>query len=253
MSQLEWIERPWKIIPKTPLDRLDDAFFAIAAIIQQFDELSHETSLNLLRDGYRTILAKLLNVESALRGLNGNFEKSLSGPLYWAELSTFESLQDDAKLGKLFPVSFHFPAFVVAQFIVTYWSGMMAAHNHIMYTYNKLAEIESRIALTRVISNSRLLEPAIVGNYQTVSFDLQSRKHGEIWVTMAKNICQSAEYFLQNKMGELGSFYMLTLLSGCNSCWKSDVGNWSREISWVAETMDRIKSDAHLPLDNLLD
>jgi hypothetical protein len=253
LSLPEWVERPWKVSPKTLLDELLDPLFDVPAIYQQSDELSHETDQILLQDGFRSIIAKCLKVEYALRSLYENFEKSASGPLYWPELSTLESPLDDTSSGKVFPVSFHFPAFFVAQVSTTYWSGMMAVHHQLMYAYNKLAAIESSTTSSSI--NDVLLRQTSAGNgiYSVVPSDLRSREHSDKWKSMVKNICQSVEYYLQDKMGWPGPISILPLLGGCKSCLESIPEDWSREIGWITETIGRVVKKFDFPVSGVFE
>lgn len=252
LSRTEWIVTPWKLLPKSPIDELTDLLFDLLLIYQQFDGLCHEIDQILLRDGFHDIIVKLLKVESALRAFYVNFARSVSGPLYWSEFSTFESRVDDRRLGKVFPISFHFPTFLVAQVITTYWSSMMAVHNQLSRTYEKLADIET--STTSNGTTDSLPQPIYAdgGHYSSVPSDRLSRDHGNIWKTMARNVCQSVEYFSQDKMGWLGRFYILSLLAGCNICFGSVPEDCSRESSWVYESMVRTKKLLNLPETNLL-
>jgi hypothetical protein len=243
---------PWKLTPKTFYDQLLDRLFDIPAIHRQSDELGHETDQTVLRDGFRDVVAKSLKVESDLRSLFENFEKSTSGPLYWPELSTIESRLDDVKLGKVYPVSFLFPAHFIAQLVTTYWSGMMTIHHQLMYTYNKLAAIESP---TKANDATDSLRPRATDNdtHSAVLFDLRAREHSEIWRTMAKNICQSADYYLHGTTGGSGPVYMLPLLVGCRNCLQSAHEDSSREISWIADIMERIVKRFDFPVSSLFE
>lgn len=240
LSGPEWVERPWKLLPKTTLDELIDVLFNFHSINQQFNDISHGTNQTVLQVGFREIIAKCLKVESALRGLYGNFEKSASGLLYWPELSTLESSPDDARLGKVFPVSFHFPAFFVAQVVTTYWVGMMAVHHLLMLTYDKLAEIESSAAFTSTTSS-----------LPNVPSNLRSREHSNEWKAMTRNICQSVEYFLQDKMGISGPLAILAQLCGCKRNLENVPEDWSREISWMADFIERIQKKVYFPINGL--
>lgn len=241
------MERPWKVIPKTPFDELNDGLFKLPSIFEALDRLRREPNHDGLQDCFHDIIGRFLEVGSFLQGLCENFKRSVSGPFYWPEMSTLESSLDSTEMGKVFPVSFHFPAFVVAHFTVMYWSGMMTVHNQLMYTYDALAAIES--APTSVASSPGRSTAPGSGCSPSV---LQSREHKTKWEEMARNICQSAEYFLQDNMGEFGSLSMLALLSGANSCMMNASHEWSREIIWIAELLGRLKKKSNLPSSDLL-
>ena len=253
LSRPEWIERPWKLLSKSPLDELFDGLLDLPAIFRQFDKLSQETNQTVLQDGFRDIIEKCLKVESAWRGLYGNFETSVPGPLYWPELSTLESPLDDTNSGKVFPISFHFPSFVIAQFVTSYWSCMMAVHWQLTYTYDKLAATQSSTAFISTTDSLSWSTSTGNGLYSTIPFDLRSGEHDSKWKTMVKNICQSGEYFLQDQMGGLGLMSMLTLLRGCNGVLETVAKEWSREISWITNFMERIQKKFNWPITTFLE
>jgi hypothetical protein len=248
LSRREWMERPWQLLPKTPLELLADPLFDVPAILQQLDEVSREANQTILQDGLRDIIAKCLKVESALRGSYRSFKNSVSGPLYWPELSTLESHLDDTRLGKLFPVSYHFPTFFVAQVITKYWSGMMVVHYLLTYTHNKLAAIQSSKPLT--CTTNTLLWPISASNllYSAIPSALPCREHSDKLKTMVRSICQSVEYFLQDEMGGLGPLTMLLQLRGCKNCLEGVPEDWSREISWITDYLERIQKKFNLSI-----
>jgi len=92
LSHPEWIERPWKLVSKSVLDELVDVHFDYQTVLQQSHKLSREPNQDLLQDGLRDIIAKSLKLDSTFRDLYAKFEKSVSGLLYWPELSTLKSL-----------------------------------------------------------------------------------------------------------------------------------------------------------------
>ena len=187
-------------------------------------------------------------VESSLRSLYENFEKSASGLLYWPELSTLESSSDDARLGKVFPVSFHFPAFFVARFVTTYWAGMMGLRHLLMSAYRKLAEVESMSVLNS--TTERTPWPTSAGN---VPPDLPFYEHRNEWKSLVMNICQSVEYFLQDKMGISGPLTILASLRACKRDLESDAHNWSREIEWIADILERMQQRIDFPVNHLFE
>jgi hypothetical protein len=247
------MERPWKLLPKSPLEEIIEPLFNFRAVLQQSDEISHETNPTVLQDGFLDNIAKCLKVESAFRGLYENFEKSVSGPLYWPELSTLESRLDDPRLGKVFPVSFHFPTFFVAQLMTTYWSCTMAVHHQLRYSYDKLAAIESSTALASTTGS--LLWPTSTDNglHSAVPSDLRSREHSNKVETLATNICQSVEYFLQDKMGGLGPLVLFTSLRECKNCLESVPKDWSREISWITDFVEQIQKKFTFPVNKIVE
>ncbi len=196
--------------------------------------LESVTDPHMLANGYRNCIKRLREVDSALRDRYADFQTSAwSGPLYWPELSTLDSELDDPISGKLFPISFRFPTYTVAQCVTMYWGGVLATDYPLMDACGKLAA----------------LEPG-------VDAAAQNRKRSDMyrteWTTMAKNICQSTEYFMAEEMGGMGSMHMLSLLRGTQSCYQTSAENWSNEISWIASMMERLQKRFSFSVDEVL-
>jgi hypothetical protein len=70
---------------------------------------------------------------------------------------------------------------------------------------------------------------------------------------MARNICQSVEYFLQDKMGVMGPLAIITQLRGCKSCLENDSvpEKSNREIGWTIDLIERIQKRVDIPVNNL--
>lgn len=253
LSRPEWVEEPWKLIAKSPLEELFDLFLRIPAILQQLDGLSRETNKTVLQNGFCDMMEKCSKTEGALRGLYSNFERSASGPLYWPEFSTLDSRLDDTTSGKVFPISFHFPSFSIAQVVTTYWMGMMMVHYLLRLACDRLAAIDSLTDLARdtntvmwPTSGDKIPPPVVLSSSK-------SREHDNKWKTMVRNICQSLEYHLQDRMGGLGPVFILTQLLGCKKCLENDREDFSREISWITEFTERIRKRLNFPVDNLFE
>ena len=247
------MEKPWKSIHKTPIDELTDSLYMLPAVFRQLDGLLNEScdsNLVELQDGFRDVIQKLLKTKSALNDIFREFERSVCGPLYWPELSILPSHLDDTQLGKVFPISFKFPAFTVSQFLTNYWSGLMAIHNQLMFTYCRLSMVQGAISAANLGDTSRSFPPrhstSTSSSPASIS-SLKSSEHHNEWKNMARNLCQSAEYFLQGDKGEFGPLTLLMLLSGCYSCFKHFPAEMSREIGWVAEIQSQVQKKANLP------
>ena len=176
----------------------------------------------MLAIGYRDCIKRLHEVDAALRDLYAEFQtSSWSGPLYWPELSTLDSEFDDPVSGKLFPISFHFPTYMISQVVTMYWAGVLATDFPLMDVYGKLAA----------------LEPGVNAAENRKQSDLY---HTE-WTTMAKNICQSTEYYMADEMGGMGSMNMLSLLRGTKSCYENSSEDWTNETAWITSIVERLQ------------
>ncbi|KAH8897891.1 hypothetical protein GQ53DRAFT_837646 [Thozetella sp. PMI_491] len=223
LSRREWIETPWSQFRKTIVDEVMDQLLLLPAVFCQYDQLmASKPGKKALESGLRDVISKCLTIDFSLRQLYDGLQRSIASPLYRAELSTLSSRADDEKLGKVFPVSFHFTGFHVAQAVTTYWSSLISVHYQLMSTYRRAATLETS------------LSPAYC--------EERTRFHADEWRRAARNTCQAAEYMSQKSMGELGSISIVTFLRACKMCFMIDVGyDWGREIRWVEEQIDRME------------
>ena len=193
----------------------------ITPILFKFDTVvqTAQPETPFLKFGLESVLSDCLGIETALRTLYEDFEGTMSGPLYWPELSTLETSHTDKK-GKPFPVSFHFSTFIIAQFVITYWAGLMVLHRQIASTYQALMAFD----------------PA----YQS-----QCRDSADTIFAMVANICQSVEYLTSRRMGGMGLLAVIIPLHGCKPA-LHDVAvlkgvDLHREITCVLEMIDLVQ------------
>jgi hypothetical protein len=246
LSRPEWCERPWKLVPKTPFDELIDLLFNFHINYQAYNNVCLEKDQYIRQRTLGKIVSDCLNVKTAMEGVYRRFTDSICDLLYWPELSTLESRLDDVQLGKVFPVSFQFPNFFVAQVVITYWVGMLSIHHLLAKVYNKLAEGE--FFMVSIGTTDNVLRPKPVGSSP---FVLQSCEHYHAWKAMARNICQSVEYFLQDKMGVTGPISIISHLFGCKRNLDDAPEDCSRESSWIGDVIQRIQEKAGFPVSNL--
>ncbi|KAJ5578719.1 C6 zinc finger domain protein [Penicillium hispanicum] len=236
LAEPEWLTKPWGRIPKSAVDRVYDIIGEMPLVFQQIDELDDQADTDKAAQTSRVlaIVTKCLQVDHALRQSNYTFEESNSGPLYWPELSSLEADAERADgLGKVFPVSFHFSTFNVAEVMTAYWSGMMIVHCKLQHLYARLTALYP--------SNAKYL--------------VQSREHGEIAREVISNICQSAEYLLQEKLGGAGPMTLLAPLRGCRNYLESMAEGKAarREIAWLNEFIGRTTRRFEFPISRALE
>ncbi|KAK9774034.1 putative C6 zinc finger domain-containing protein [Seiridium cardinale] len=251
-SEPEWITTPWNMTRKDPYDQVMDLLFEVSTILRQSDRLSEEKDQSLLHNHLCGHIAKYHDIECSLRTMYRSFEESISGPLYWAELSNIVSSADDSVSGKLFPVSFQFPSFTVAHFLAMYWTAMMVTHLQLMLVYTRLARVESTTA-----GDSKFLAhtwPSVTGrrSHPSISPSLRADEHIIEFGSMVKNICQSVEFFLQDDMGGFGRIVILSQIHGSLDCMQSNREEWSNEIKWVLELIQRIEERLDFPVAGAL-
>lgn len=194
------MEKPWCFIPKSPADRLWDRLAEIIVVHSKIDNAVYASNIDntSLRDDLESVLADCHDLESALRNLHRDFESTVSGPLYWSELSRLEinGTPRNEDEGNLFPVSSHFSSFIVTQFTLTYWSGTMVLYRQLANTYQHLAVFDAL-------------------------YSHRCRDATDTIYVMVTNICQSFEYLTQSRMGGMGLLAIISPLRAAQSALKN--------------------------------
>jgi hypothetical protein len=234
LARPEWRSTPWAANKKASYDEVMDTFFDTLTIFQSFDKACCIEDASERRVSLCQILTSCFELQSRLKSLYDKFDKSVPGPLYWPQLSNLKSNLDDENLGKVFPISFYFPAFFVSQVVCGYWSAMMTLHYQLMQTYQKLAEIELPAESPQDDHSS------------IASAAERSEEHAKLRETIARNLCQAVEYGLQDNMGGLGPLAAMTQIAGCLSCMHVRPENFTREMMWIMEMISRIKDKMSL-------
>ncbi|KAK3375657.1 hypothetical protein B0T24DRAFT_676581 [Lasiosphaeria ovina] len=243
----EWRDIPWSAAPgsKTPFDTLLDILLDIPELSAQRERLQHirnphlflATAVGTIRQGYM--------IENALDEWFVRFKATVPGALYHPELSKIDSLADNPDSGKLFPVAFRFPSFVIGQNVLYSWVAKLTLHAHLCFTYEIL---ERSLGILDALGRSNFsctcdagAEPLCLRHF-TMHL-LPPLGHRSQWPReTAYNICQSVEYFMENPVRALSPASVLPALAVVKGFWKHAPGNWSREILWTDSRLEIIRT-----------
>lgn len=185
-------------------------------------------------------------IEAVLEAWYGRLKSLAPGALYHAELSQINSVLDSSETGKIFPVVFRFPSFIVGQNMLYYWIALMSVQAHWCFTYATLAKL------------SETLDSAGRGNFVCVCTDVAEEAvtclrhfkvdllpplaHRKEWPTgAAYHICQSFEYFILRHAQTFGPASLIPGLLLVKAYWMFAPGDMRREITWVNEMLCRVR------------
>ncbi|KAF5576385.1 C6 zinc finger domain-containing protein [Fusarium pseudocircinatum] len=232
LAQVAWMEGPWMSKSKNMHDRLLDIFLQVPRLLSRARSvIPSQRSQSSLTAGLKALSALL-----ALNGeLNTWFESyQYTYPtLYWPELSTSSSSTDSEELGKLYPVSFQFPSYHIAETMILYWTVQILIHATICSLSSKLPFSENKEMTT------------LEGDDHVSLADIQHRIETSDFVswpeTSARYICQSVDYFFREEFRGMGAGVVLSPLLVVKACLSRSVGVSSREIVWIDETIGRIQ------------
>ncbi|KAM7203352.1 hypothetical protein V8F33_002343 [Rhypophila sp. PSN 637] len=257
LADPEWRELPWSSpngerLSKTPFDCLIDILLEIPEIGPKRQKVEAMTDPKQILSGCIANINEGYVLESRLAEWFDSYKETIPGALYHPRLSSIDSVVDDAEKGKLFPVAFHFPGFMSGQNLVYYWVGLMSIQAHLSFSYTTLQQL---VVVLDAMGRDNLPCSCIANSTSPeAGKSLHCLRHFNIKVlpslgqreewprTTAYNICQSTEYFLEDKIQGFMPASVLPALVLVKGFWKFAPGNMSREIAWIDDMLGKISA-----------
>jgi len=254
LADFDWTELPWKGAPKTRFNQLLDITAELANLFVQAFEVEGMETASLL-----PVALKVVNgcwrIDSELGRFYQDFENGNPGPLHWPELSTEANLADDAELGKVFPVAFHFPNLMVAFTCMIYWANLILLWAVLIHMYKVLSTLPTHIAgLDGPEGSPYLVCSKADGNNDTRScddgakaehmtnFDMNGLPPIEPRIDVlaaARNICQSVEFCMKEQMRGLGPTLTVIPLMAVTDV-LPNFPQCSRELAWAKAAFRKV-------------
>ncbi|EWG54129.1 hypothetical protein FVEG_12418 [Fusarium verticillioides 7600] len=232
LAKSAWMKGPWMSKSKTMHDILLDIF------LQLPEPLSAARDATTPQPSQSSLVG--LEALSALLALDGELNKWLESyqytypTLYWPDLSTASSSTDSEDLGRLYPVSFRFPSYHVAETMILYWTVQILIHASASSICTRLTSSGTK-DITR-FEDERVSLADLHHTIETSEFVLWPE-------TSARYICQSVEYFFQDEFRSMGAGVVLSPLLVVKACLSRSARNFSREITWIDEAIGRIQAN----------
>lgn len=212
LSDPEWIELPWKGHTKTSLDQVIDISAALARLLIEGTEIERLEATPSRFYATTELVDRGWKLETKLRQIFKDLEKSHRGPLYWPEFSTEDNPADSVELGKVFPVSYRFAELPIAHTCMLYWTTVILLWAVMSKLYTiLLSAVDLNQPACRSDVNSQ-----VEGNGAAEGKDAQLPQpqfdtnrllplepRVDV-ISASRNICQSLEYFMQDSMKSLG-------------------------------------------------
>jgi hypothetical protein len=264
LADPEWTDSPWQNVPKKPYDKILDKTAALANLFVEGFDIEGLEPARLLPAALK-IVDRCWKIEAELRQLFTDFENENPGPLYWPKLSTIVNPADDAVLGKVFPVAFHFPSLRTAATCMIYWATLIPLWAVLSHVYQLLGTLKVHNT-TATDSPSDARCHGGNGNHdacscegtsptpRTTPFDMNQLLPVDPRIDVlaaSRNICQSLEYCMQEEMKGLGPavtavplMAVIHILPNFPHC--------SRELAWAKALSEKF-SEKGLRLMKYLD
>lgn len=241
LSTPAWTSKPWATQSKRPFDRVFDFFALAPEIFKQADRLKdlnpHDALHQILE-----IVDQCWKIDTELERFYIELEGSTLDPLYWAKLSRETNPADDAKLGKVFPVAFHFRNLKMAGTLMFYWATLLMLWSGLFHLYQAISNLDLNCQAIDCCCVSFKDKTHNSGNSYIRNFNmsqLPQLDHRSDFASMAWKICQSVEYCMHESMLGLGPALVAAPLQIVIDTLKEHPG-YGREVSWAKSALARV-------------
>lgn len=215
------MEQPWAEYPKSSLDRVTDCFAHAPGILERVGTLPFLSTNQKFSLLYK-LVHECRQVDQHLDTIYDEMQKSTSGPLYWPMPSQQRVLAHDHPFADLFPIVFCFSNIQTARTLTLLWATRTMLWTGLCNLYNY----------------AKLLA---AGNCTTINDEsgLPPLGHREDYISTACHVCQSVEYFLQNKMLLAGPMSVSPALGIVLDSLQQ--GYHPQEVAWLRAALDVVR------------
>ncbi|KAJ5751093.1 hypothetical protein N7533_008121 [Penicillium manginii] len=222
-----WMDGPWKESPKTHLDRVIDCLVAAPGILERVPLLAyldpHQQAELVLE-----LVDECWQVDNKLDMIDSEIQSSSLSPLYTTVPSQINPLADQDDCINMFPLAFSFSEPAISSALILLWatrsmlwSGLGGLYKH----YEMLRGYYS-------VNSALLNEHTSICEHSGSMKCLPALEHREDYLSMAHNVCQSIEYFLQDDMGMIGALSVTPAIGLVLDALKNWPNN-SEESKWL--------------------
>lgn len=171
------------------------------------------------------VLDRCWKLDASLQKFHEDLHNSSEGPLYWNRLSTLELLPEEADAEKVFPVAFHFNDLSSAFTTNIYWMTCILCWRTTMEIYGRVM----RCGHTPIKTEDPSPQIPYIAR-------LRPLEHRKDLVSIAKNICQTVEFCIQEDKRSQGPGALLVPVLMATLTFRYSPG-CQRELAWSRAAM----------------
>ncbi|KAH8901329.1 hypothetical protein GQ53DRAFT_800818 [Thozetella sp. PMI_491] len=252
LSTHEWLEEPWvSRTPKDSNDKITDIMLKLPAIYK-YDGMIGDRTLRLrerIVAGLQCVRA-CWRFDQALTDWLKELGEKYPGPLFWvsttkADINPLQG-KDESPVIALFPAIYEFPSYMLAYALLRYWISRVIVSYHLCQTYQTLESLVAERGATKrevvecTCTNSPNTKMASCLRHFSLD-QLPPLGYRKNWTqSIARNICQSIDFFMQDKWKMVGRVVLMPPVKIMQSYWEIDENDRTRELAWATETITRI-------------
>lgn len=251
LSSPLWMTTPWKLRPKSAIDRLVDCLCEASSIFQENDRVLRLGPVEKL-DAWLESLAKCWQMDAMLQDIYKEYETDFPQPMYWSVLSKEPNSADDPIRGKVFPVAYKFCNMTVARSLMLYWAVSLLVWNGLTLLYMGIASLELDASDAHCsnfpqcekfhdnMCHCRYLRLQSSGSCKYDLSHLPRLGHRKHFKSLINDVCQSMEYCLESGIAFWGTWSAGTPLTLVYETVKSYPG-LERELRWMEATLRKLQ------------
>ncbi|KAF5617283.1 uncharacterized protein FTJAE_12705 [Fusarium tjaetaba] len=241
LAKSAWMKGPWMSKSKTMYDLLLDIFLQVPEPLSRARAvIVSQPSQSSLTAGLKALSA-LLDLDEELTEWFESYQDTYP-TVYWPELSIASSSTDSEELGRLYPVSFQFPSYHVAETMILYWTVQILIHASTCSLYTRLISSEMKNGARfedEGLSAKDIDRVSLAHIYHKIEIS-----DFVLWPeTSARYICQSVEYFFREEFRRMGAGVILSPLLVVKACLSRSARDFSRETAWIDEAIGRVQGN----------
>jgi len=228
VSESEWMTIPFAIHPKVPFHRLLDTLLKTPSLMDRGEDIARETcaeeKLRLCLDMAKTCW----DLDNELECFYSNLKALSDGPLFWP---VAVDNQDH------YPFSFNlaFPESRIGTTLMLYWATLTILWSG-MYTLYIL--IETLISIKNNITPLNIPEGSQPDFEEIASrINLPPLKHRTEFITLARNICRSVDFCIEDPFTLPIMIPPLSVISSILNTWPE----FDPEIQFAHRALERIR------------
>jgi hypothetical protein len=236
LSSPEWKARPFAKFPKAPLQRVLDLLLEGPLILSKVDHLN-----SLPKEKHLPFVVGLIqdcnSLDEKMQTLLLDLERCQGGPLYWAvpskQPNVTELLDERVDNDNLFSVLYEFPSPQIGATMMISWATLTILWSGACHLYDHLGQVT-----TTTPSPDGKLTGSFVRNGCSHTFAVPSPTDFKGFPEMARNVCQSVEFCIQDRLGMPAMVGPLNMILDAWSSWPG----FEREIAWTNQILALIQT-----------
>ncbi|KAH8890551.1 hypothetical protein GQ53DRAFT_721843 [Thozetella sp. PMI_491] len=245
MSDKDWMDLPWSSQTKDAHVRLLDIMLKIPRILPDPVNMDNKPSYKDMLDAFIRRVRVCWRLDSALTDWLERLTADTSGPLFWPEVPEKIRIGPEFEANSLYPSTYNFPSFGLAQSFLLYWLTRMIVCYQLGNVYRKLEDLVASIPVDLQVdakctcqkNRKASITPCLLHFALTQLPPLGFRSK---WSEAgARHICQSVAYFLQERLRSSGPACLIAPLMVLRWHWEHDYTGTDRkrELGWLGSTL----------------